>query len=304
MPFLSVILVAEIIFASIALNINPGNTNRRPLLKQKQSNILGVQLAQTDSADNTQSTPPSDSSVNTNDSQPPTEQTSQNSQTAADNSSSNNPAAPTQSSSNPAYFNDIVNTANQPEDTSTPQPQISESQQNPSETPREVTIVPSVSEGVSPEAEPSPTIPVSFPNQTAAVLDQNDLLNTPENINTQSIDEAEKEEDTISQTTDPEDQTKLLINFAVDKVKDINNFIETDDFASTNFASQRLNAQIDKAMENLANLTPAKAKQLQKQLANFCSQADYILKTVELSVPEDAEQDIEINRAKCMDITQ
>lgn len=93
MPFLSIILAAEIIFAGFALNINYRNA---------KSNILGVQLAQTDSSDNPQSAAPSDSSVNTDNNPPPAEQPAQNGRPSTDNSSDNPAAVPAGSSSNPA----------------------------------------------------------------------------------------------------------------------------------------------------------------------------------------------------------
>lgn len=334
MPFLPIILVAEIIFASFTLSFP----------KQPKDNVLGVQLAQLEDSSQSNPPPPAESSQTTNpptdnppsqntpqtevsplDSSQPTTgntQASQNSSTSQESSSglnpqnqpnevstSNNSSSPydtNASSDNPSYFNDIINS---PSTNETAQPTDAESQTS-SEQPTsiETTIQPTnpqvgnESSQTNQETETVPTPIESYPNQTASVLDPNDLLNSVENINQQSIDEAKKEEDQISQTADPADQTKLLINFAADKVKDVNNSIKNDDFASTNFASQRFNEQIDQAVDNLQNLPPEKSRQLQKQLVNFCSQTDYVLKTAELSVPEEAEQDLEINRAKCLSL--
>lgn len=357
MPFLPIILVAEIIFASFALNFN----------SPQKGNILGVQLAQSDTGESSQSEPPppAESSQNNNP-PPPAEPPAENNPlpaTANDNQSnptsvpssesgndqSNQPASsnnqsgqyslqnvgsPVENTSqlesstntqspysspspdNPSLFSDIVNPLSEPtgSEVSTPTTGTQNTSGNQLPTPEtttqptgaETTTQTGPSENISltTSLEPSTTPPETYLNQTASVLNPGDLLNSPEAINQQSLDEAKKEDELIGKTGDPAEQTKLLISFAVDKVKDINNSIKNDDFASTNFASQRFDADIEKAVANLQNLPPNESKQLKKQLTNFCTQADFILRSAELSVPEEAQQDLEINRAKCINIGQ
>ncbi len=139
-------------------------------------------------------------------------------------------------------------------------------------------------------------------SQTQVILSPDDLINSPENIDDKSISKAKKEDDQITQATNPLEQTNLLINFATDKVKDMNNFIKSDDFSSTNFAASRFNEQIHQAIGNLEKLSPKDQVKLKKQLVNFCNQADQILRTVQLSVPEESEQDLQIARGQCMEL--
>ncbi len=138
--------------------------------------------------------------------------------------------------------------------------------------------------------------------QTAVVLNPADLINSADNINSRSVEGVKKEEDQLRLATDPGDQTKLLISFATDKVKDMNNFIKVDDFASVSFATSRFNDQINQAINNLTTLSPKQQIQFKNQLINFCDQADKILRTVQLSVPEQSEQDLEMARGQCQEL--
>jgi len=140
-------------------------------------------------------------------------------------------------------------------------------------------------------------------NQTQAVLSPDDLINSSENINNQSITEAKKEDEQVAQTTDPVTQSQLLINFAADKVKDMSRFTKADDFASANFAAQRFNDQMDQAISNLDKVPPQQQGQLKAKLVNFCDQADLTLRTVQLSVPEQSEPDVEIARGQCGELS-
>ncbi len=199
---------------------------------------------------------------------------------------------------------DQISTTPEP-DASSPSPdQTAPSDQNLFDT--EINPSPSNQEGSSANpnsSQESPANPEENFTQTAAVLNPSDLINSPDNINSQSVDEAKKEEDQIAQTTDPIKQTELLINFAIDKVKDMNNFSKLDDFTSTNFAAQRFNDQMDQAIGNLDKFSPKDRTRLKKRLVNFCNQADLVLRTVELSVPEESEQDLQIARGQCQELS-
>lgn len=173
---------------------------------------------------------------------------------------------------------------------------------SPSETPglqENSSAVPPQSSG---EFSPSPSNETST-SQTQAVLAPDELIKSPEHINNTSLEEVKKEDTQLNQTTDPQQQNKLLVNFATDKVKDMNNFAKADDFTSTNFAAQRFNEQMDKAISNLEKVPPKDQALVKKQLVNFCSQADQVLRTVGLSVPEEGEQDLEIARGQCQELS-
>ncbi len=136
--------------------------------------------------------------------------------------------------------------------------------------------------------------------QTMSLLNPADLISSPENINHESIEEAQKEEKKLAEAQTPAEQTELLIHFAKDKVRDIDTFLRIDDFASTNFAVQRLSLDIDKALETIQTMPLFQQFSLKKQLTSFCKQADEILRSAELLVPEESEQDIEMSRGACL----
>ncbi len=178
---------------------------------------------------------------------------------------------------------------------------------SPSETPTPQASATEAPAGTQPSVSVASTAEVTVEAtaiQTAAVLNPTDLLNSAEEVSKQSIDEAKTEESKITEMKDPVEQSKVLVDFATDKVRDISTFIKSDDFASTNFASQRFNDHLDRVVDNINNLPPEKARKVTKQLTNFCNQADSILRSAQLSVPEEEEQDIEINRAKCLEFTK
>ncbi len=316
MPFLPIVLVVEIILATLTVNIGSLLQTTSQQYKNKDY-VLGVELAQeiSPSSSETSTSPATDDQSN-----PTTVPLSQGSpaENTTQPESSSNTQSPYSSPSpdNPNLFSDIFNPSAQPtgselvtptgetqntSDNQLPAPEITSQP-----TSQETVTQPNPSENVSPATsfEPSATPAETYANQIASVLNPSDFLNSQESINQQAIDEAKTEDEQIRQVSDPGEQTKLLISFAVDKVKDINNSIKNDDFASTNFASQRFDADIDRAVANLQNLPPDQSKQLKKQLINFCTQADFILRSAELSVPEEVEQDLEINRAKCLNIGQ
>lgn len=157
---------------------------------------------------------------------------------------------------------------------------------------------------------PTPTLEASASQisvdkqTTTAITNPTEVLANPEAISPQSVAEVSKEEQKLNQTTDPAAQTKVLLDFSKDKVADINNFIKSDDQASVNFASQRFDQQLTRISDNLNNLSGDKAKSLRSQVADFCRQTDLSLKSAQLMVPEEAEQDLEINRARCLNLSQ
>lgn len=265
---LVIIIVIELVF-----------TTGIVVFPHKIANVLGTQkLAQVD--DNVAPAPADTPATDTN------------SQPASDNSPPP-PSAPADSTSPESSPNSAPAPADQTSTTptadSTPAPAAAtpESPSNP-QAPAE------------PNASPNPAETSS--GQTQAVLSPDDLINSPENISNKSIDEAKKEEDKLSQTTNLAEQTGLLINFATDKVRDMSNFTKSDDFASTNFAAQRFNDQIDQAISNLDKLPPKQQASFRKQMVNFCDQADKVLRTVALSVPEESEQDLQIARGQCQEL--
>lgn len=276
---LAIIIAAELIFTTAIAGFS-SHPKVLTQTKHQISNVLGVQrIAQVDDSPSP-SPESSDASLAPADNSAPANP-------SPDQSPSNTQPTPTESpSDNPSLFNQEIN----PSPTRQDQNSTSGNPQGPPE------AVPTS----SPADNSSQTEVVL--NPTAAVLNPNDLINSPDNINNQSVDKAKKEDDQLTQTADPESQTKLLIGFATDKVKDMSNFTKSDDFTSTNFAASRFNDQVDKAINNLNKLPPKKQAQVKKQLTNFCDQADSVLRSVQLSVPEQSEQDLEMARGQCQEL--
>ncbi len=121
-----------------------------------------------------------------------------------------------------------------------------------------------------------------------------------EKIDVVAANKAEQEDRQLQEAKDPQQQTEALINFAKDKVVDINQKISGNDFSTVSFLIQRFSDQIDKAQDNLGQINIVAQAQVQKKLKTFCKQADLGLKTQQLIVPEDIEQDFEIARGLCL----
>lgn len=137
--------------------------------------------------------------------------------------------------------------------------------------------------------------------QILPILNPVDLITSSENISDESVEKVKKEEEKLGESKNPQEEGSLLIDFSKDKIKDIDKFLRSDDFASTNFATLRLNVYLDRLVENIQKAPLSDGIGLKSKLKNFCKQADFILRSEELTIPEEAEQDVEIARGKCLE---
>lgn len=283
MPILAAALVFQLIFATAVVNLpqTPGFSQA----KQKLGQVLGIKIAQVDDStpaptDSTNAPPPPA------DQPPPPPPPDQTPPPAPPPDTTSSPP-PTTDQSQPAggtAETPVTEHPNQPPfPTETPSPAAQPVENQPTPTP-----------------EPSPSEQEAQATQTQAVLDPGSLILNPDQIDSQSVKEIKTEEDKLAKTTDPAEQTKLLVNFASDKISDINNFVKQDDFTSTGFASARFSDQISQAFDKLETLSPKQAAQLKVQIDRFCQKSDQTLRTTQLAVPEDLEQDLEINRGLCL----
>lgn len=293
---LPIIIVAQIIFSAFVLETSP--TNITPY-KDHVKNVLGVKIAQeitpTDPNPSTtpETTPPSST-------QPAPETSPEASSAPSETTTQANPTDQSETSPQPQQ-----ETSPSSPDQNQPQGTSPTSGNSPADTEQRINSLNQIFE-IEPASPSPPSQSESSPEQQAtisqnmAVLNPEELTSSSESINPQAIDEVKKEEAVLDKIADPEKQTAQLLINSVDKIKDINQEIIKDDFASTNFASQRFNDQIDRALENINSLPKAQAQKLQVQLTKLCNQADLVLRNAELSVPEDLEQDLEINRGRCL----
>ncbi len=130
-----------------------------------------------------------------------------------------------------------------------------------------------------------------------AASDQSFLSNA---VDAEIVQKSDIEENQIAQATTLEQREDLLIQFANEKVDDIGNSLQSQDFATTNFVVQRLNDQIDSFVANLANVSEADRADFESKFKQFSAVAEEQLRAQQLAVPEGLEQDIEISRGKIL----
>ncbi len=189
-----------------------------------------------------------------------------------------------------------------PEESSSPSPDASPIDNSTAlPTPGESPSLLDQTTGTNPASPEQPTSPVS--DQTQSVLDPDIAMSNPDNIGNQILQISKSQDQQLAQTTDPLAQSNLLVNFATDDIKQIENSIRQDNFASTNFISQRLNDKLDQSLANLPRLSAGQSSLAKQQLTDFCNQADLILRSAVLSVPEGSEQDLAINRGRCLSLS-
>lgn len=291
MRFLPLIIALEIISSSLLLNVST-NSASASRVRHVIKSVLGtsiiaqdVQNTNTSSQDQTAPTP-ADTSNQPADTpaQPPDTSTPTPTDTpAADqlNTDQTNP------STVPAA--DQINVQQAPEGNP------------PSETPSES---PSPTETPQPSEMPTTTEETSSQMQTVAagniVTNSEDLVSAPEGISSQAENKADQEDKSLENVT-PQQESSLLINYASDKISDINANIKTNDYSTASFLTQRLNDQINQT-QNIINTNSSAAPLAKQNLIKFCDKADLVLKTEQLAVPEELEQDIEIARAKCLNL--
>lgn len=264
------IIAVEIIASAIMVSHNPFNDH----------NILGTKLAQIEippdsSPQDSSLTPPQEAPV-----QSPTAET----------------ASPEPVSQPPDLFN-TSNIENYPEPSIPPAESL---QDQPSPTPLSSS---STENALEPETEPTlSTVDFSSTQQTA-VLDPDQLLTTPDSVSEKNAQDVQKEEEQLAQNTSPEVQASLILNFTKDKPAQIDQSIRSDDFGSANFAVARMGDFVDRIQELIKNLPLSQGSSIKRDTENLCKKTDYLLKSVQLMVPESSEQDLEITRGKCLSIS-
>jgi len=139
----------------------------------------------------------------------------------------------------------------------------------------------------------------SLPAAPALVVPDEIVTNVSQ-ISSEAIEKAKIEENQIAAAKTPEAQSALIINFADEKVDDIGASLRKSNFAEVDFLIQRLNDQIDQAIDSVKHVSPEAQETLRKKLVKFSREADADLRNQELLVPEELEQDMEISRAKLL----
>lgn len=155
-------------------------------------------------------------------------------------------------------------------------------------------------ESSSPTATP---IELTNPSDTSAVINPDSVINSTDDISQETVNDVEDEEDTIEKTTDGLAQNQILVNITNNNVLGISKKIDGSDWSNVNFTLQRLNDTLTRASSN-GKLTDQQKTVVNARLATLCNVSDPILRASSLIVPEDLQQDVEINQAKCLEIQQ
>ncbi|GEM_PF-5890197 len=154
-------------------------------------------------------------------------------------------------------------------------------------------------------AEPTPSLAATSlevvnPADTVAIVNFDGTFNSTENVNQQTIDEIQKEENTVNNIADPVAQTQVLVNLEDKKTQSIDKSIQQNDWSSVNLTTERFNDALDRIAENIGKVTNAQSLVLKQQISSLCTNSDPVLRTSGLAVPEGIEQEIEIGRGKCL----
>lgn len=189
----------------------------------------------------------------------------------------------------------------------TPEPSTPPETAAPSETPTEIPSseipAPSIVESTIPQAIPSENSPEPEKLiQSQTILEPSKTINFTEDISQTTINKAAEEDIRLAAVVDSEAKNNLIIEIAANQVNRLDKLIDNQDNTSANFITQRLNSEIETAINNLNSLPDDKRSNVQQKLINFCNNSDPSLRTTELSAPEEIQQDVEITRGLCQGI--
>ncbi len=282
-----ILIAAEIISAALIIGASTTKT-----LNHK---ILGTQIAQAVSPD--ASPAPTDSPTTapppTNSSPPPaTDQTAASPNPEDIMTSPPAPGDPFAATSPDQYPTNPEAAPSQP--ALSPEPSGKAKSPTPAQSPE-------AQASAAPSATPDQLNPIDYsPSQTIALVDPTQLLSSPENISEDTINKIRDEEKKIENAQTPNQKANLLLGLVQDKVAQIGKSSGQNDFASANLDTLRLTAQVQKIQSILTSLPPNQSLPMTQRLQSFCKSTDFTLKSTQLIVPEEAEQDVEIARGICL----
>lgn len=248
------------------------------------------------STDNTSPTPDS-SALPTDTSQPtvltPTEAQSSNSITPTDS------IQPTDSST-PGPTDQLQPTT--PDENSPTPTGSSTGTDNTSESPT-VSVEPSI---IPDQSQDQPVVMDENQKQAQAASDvvvtSQDVISGPlEHIDSGVEQMSTMQDQKLEQAKTPDQKATLSVDFAKQSIKELEQSLKNDDLATTTFVAQRISSQIDMATSNAQSSKSTTALQ---NLSAFCNQANLLLRTEQLAVPDEAAQDFEIAQGKCLNVAR
>lgn len=277
MKFLSIIIVLELILSSIFL--------AAPSLKNhflnKQPSVLGTKDLAQDNAS------PTDTPTDT-----PTDQSSPiDTSTPQDTSVPIDASSPTDTSS---PIDTSLETAT-PEESATPIVTEIPNTEAPTESPTETPI-----ETSSESANITETSPLS--DQTLSALDSSSITTDTTGIDQNVVQQVQDQNQQVSQATTPETQVQTSVNAGQTDIQTINSSLTTTSLANINLATQDLSQHVDNSLTALNQTSSDQKPVLKQAVTNFCTNTDISLRSAEEMVLEESEQDMEIVRAKCINV--
>lgn len=296
MPILPALIIVEIVSVFVVSSANPYSVSK---LRHDIVRLIPQVLAQdaTPSAETSTPTPDNASSAPSQDtgsnSSQPTDQSTSSSieQTAPGEPSPTTEGEPQGTNSESSLMNEINSSPS-------PQSQTQTNESNPTNTPEALPNTPGQTSKPITATVEEPVVSQA----SSTILNSSDIIGGPaEEVDEKTVENAQKQDEEIEKAKDPVQAGSLSIDFAKDSVKEAENHIRSDDFSTTSFVVQRISEQIDTASFQTQKTGSAK---LSGELSSLCRQTDLVLKSQQLVVPEEGEQDFEIVRGKCLNITQ
>lgn len=333
MQALLFLLVTQLVFGAVVLNASP-NSHQATQIRHVVRQVLGSSVIADDTSvtDTGSDTPTPDQSSNPSDTsapQPTVDETSSIPDNPASDQLSPTPQdtpADQQMSDSEITPSPTPSAIDEMDTTPTPTDTSSQDQITPIVTPDQ-NAIPSSSLTEIPTGEvtpedtnlsPQPTLSEDNGQQTStvtpntdnanmldtsssvAVTNQDSLIANPQEISDSATQTAKQEDLTLTPSQAPQQKENNLITFAGNNIASLDNSLRQNDFSTSSFLTQRLSDQIDQTQQVLHTVSQADYTADKEKLAAFCKQADLTLKTQQLVVPEDMEQDIVIARAKCL----
>lgn len=134
------------------------------------------------------------------------------------------------------------------------------------------------------------------------VVTSQDVISGPvENINSAVEQMSAMQDQKLEQAKTPDQKATLSVDFAQQSVKELEQSLKNHDLATTIFVVQRISNLIDMAASNAQS---SKSTVPLQNLSAFCNQANFLLRTEQLEVPDEAAQDFEIAQGKCLNVIQ
>lgn len=292
MQVFAIILAMQIIIGGIILNTS-SNSSPAKSVRHSIKQVLGSSLLAQDATPTDTPTPDQPTDTPTPDQTQPTD----------------TPIPTEQPTDTPAVADTPTPDQIQPTDTPTlpPTEDISPTPTQEQNTPSPIdTIIPSIDQ-ISPtstsESDTIPTSDSSLPPQiNAVIINPSDVLTNTDNINQSAINISNRQDEALALAVTPQEKTNLLISSAQNNVQEITTNLVSNDFTTTSFLTQRLVGELTQTQQVVQAAPAINQNQLQQEAKAFCQKVDFSLKTQQLQVPEELEQDIEIARGTCLNI--